>query len=546
MPPARSWKNEGVELASRRGNEQAAQMLVQAQVTVGFGYRTSSSCVKAMPAAHSSNNEGVELASRGNEQAAQMLVQAQSGEAFVPDSRRRCTLADMRKDLEALQKQQPRWRWRAKVVLAFYALARIAGSLPFTHNIVGCTSYCCPCYEEAVNAGKVCDAILRPLVTGFGLYVFIHRMDRFSVNNHLHKWSLATLCCLALPLCDGSMEHVLILTIKPGLPGLVMLLWEVLCNVLQVYMTILKLRALGWHRTARCCSVLSAIGLLCLVVTVAIFVAPNNDTDYHIELFFIMFIGCFFAVVGIQCWALCRAASRVIMQARGDEAVRWTACLLYANACLVPLGPALSFVSLGAFLQADGLPRTAVTVDVSFQVFNVIILSGMVGSTPMNLETLQKLAAHSGFGLTSGNKRVPFPGHISRGAADCVVSFPGKYSELWDKAVSSADAFSLACVFLTDADRAPWGCQWFEEWKRNVDRAAELQQTLHVFYFQDSKGKGKMHWDQLANEKARHAARKDSGLGASQTAEVAYLDKIGLSYVEHDIMEFEAFLTSQT
>ena len=592
-----------------------------------------------MPAAHSSNNEGVELASRGNEQAAQMLVQAQSGEAFVPDSRRRCTLADMRKDLEALQKQQPRWRWRAKVVLAFYALARIAGSLPFTHNIVGCTSYCCPCYEEAVNAGKVCDAILRPLVTGFGLYVFIHRMDRFSVNNHLHKWSLATLCCLALPLCDGSMEHVLILTIKPGLPGLVMLLWEVLCNVLQVYMTILKLRALGWHRTARCCSVLSAIGLLCLVVTVAIFVAPNNDTDYHIELFFIMFIGCFFAVVGIQCWALCRAASRVIMQARGDEAVRWTACLLYANACLVPLGPALSFVSLGAFLQADGLPRTAVTVDVSFQVFNVIILSGMVGSTPMNLETLQKLAAHSGFGLTSGNKRVPFPGHISRGAADCVVSFPGKYSELWDKAVSSADAFSLACVFLTDAasglgrhannpetpgkcwcqtiygrvpastylsvveistdesgnhdqmlafkradaeamgqrllikqhqgdieweqelaealqdaevrciqnqDRAPWGCQWFEEWKRNVDRAAELQQTLHVFYFQDSKGKGKMHWDQLANEKARHAARKDSGLGASQTAEVAYLDKIGLSYVEHDIMEFEAFLTSQT
>ncbi|OLP80617.1 hypothetical protein AK812_SmicGene38950 [Symbiodinium microadriaticum] len=517
-----------------------------------------------MPAAHFSKNEGVELASRhGNEQAAQMLVQAQRSEAFEPDSRKRSTLADMRKDFEALQKQQPRWRWRAKVVLAFYTLARIAGSLPFTRNMLG-PEYLCrkqPCYEEAVDVGNVCDAIFRPLVTGFGLYVFIHRMDRFSVNNSLHVWSLITLCCLALPLCDAS---------------------EYICY------------------------------------------------------------GCCFAVVGVQCWALCRAASRAMLQARarGDEAVWWTACLLHANACMVPLGPALSFVGLFAFAQELPLPRTVVTVDVSFQVFNVIVLSGMVGSTPMNLETLQKLAELSGFGLACA--RVAFPGHISRGAADCVVSFPGKYSDLWDKAVSSVaqeDAFSLACVFLTDAasglgrhannpetpgkcwcqtiygrvpastylsmveistdesgkhdqtlafkradaeamgqrllikqhqgdieweqelaealqdaevrcienqDRAPWGCQWFEEWKRNVDRAAELQQSLHVFYFQDSKGKGKMHWDLLANEKARHAARKDSGLGASQTAEVAYLDKIGLSYVEHDIMEFEAFLTSQT
>ena len=138
------------------------------------------------------------------------------------------------------------------------------------------------------------------------------------------------------------------------------------------------------------------------------------------------------------------------MQARGDEAVWWTACLLYANTCMVPLGPALSFVGLFAFAQAFSLPRAVVTVDVSFQVFNVIVLSGMVGSTPMNLETLQKLAELSGFGLAAGNKRVPFTGHVSEGTADCVVSFPGKYSELWDKAVSSTDAFSLACVFLTD------------------------------------------------------------------------------------------------
>ena len=34
-----------------------------------------------------------------------------------------------------------------------------------------------------------------------------------------------------------------------------------------------------------------------------------------------------------------------------------------------------------------------------------------------------------------------------------------------------------------------------------------------------------------------------SGLGASQTAEVAYLDKLGLKYCEHDIKDFEAFVT---
>ena len=416
-----------------------------------------------MPAARSSKNEGVELASRGNERAAQMLVQAQSGEAFLPDSRRRrSTLADMRKDLEALQRQQPRWRWRAKVVLAFYTFARIAGGLPFMHERVhGCTGSFGPCYEEAVNVGNVCEAILRPLVTGFGLYVFIHRMDRFSVNNSLHKWSLITLCCLALPVCDGSMEHVLLLIDNQyDLTGLVMIFWEVLCNVLQVYMTILKLRALGWHRTAWCCSLLSAIGVcsLCLGLVAIVFETPENVTDYDLYLQNLC-LGCCFAVVGIQCWSLCRAASRAMVQARGDEAVWWTACLLYANACLVPLGPALSFVGLFAFLQflqAFPLPRTIVTVDLSFQVFNVIVLSGMVGSTPMNLETLQKLAELSGFGLASA--RVAFPGHISRGAADCVVSFPGKYSNLWDKSsfkrCSQGRIFTSLCIL----DRC---CVWF-------------------------------------------------------------------------------------
>ena len=345
-------------------------------------------------------------------------------------------------------------------------------------------------------------------------------------------------------------------------------------------MTSLKLRALGWHRIARCCRVLTALGVPSLALAAA---ADTSQSPFALTS-----LGCFFAVVDIQCWALCHAASRAMLQARGNEYIWWTASLLYANACLVPLGPALSFVGVRAFLETWDVyrqfPPTLVTLDVSFQVFNVLVLSGMVGTMPMNLETLQRLAELSGFGLASA--RIAFPGHISRSASDCVVSFPG-ISDLWDKAVSRVareDAFSLACVFLTDAasglgrhannpdtpgkcwcqqiygrapastylsvveinsdelanhdqtlafkradaeamgqrllikqnqgdieweqelaealqdaearcieneDRAPWGCQWFEEWKRNVDRAAGLGQTLYVFYFEDCKAKPK-------------------------------------------------------
>ena len=591
-------------------------------------------CDRAMPTTHTSRHEGVELALRcGNEQAAEMLVQAPGDGAVARPSRRRSTLADMRKDLEDLERQ-PRWRWRANLALVFYTLARITMNLPFTEREVWVRIetqeeiYYRESSEKRVDFHLVCDAICRPLVTGFGLYMFVHRLDRFSWSNQLQLFSFITTCCLALPLCDESVEHLWSYFLRESMLSVSVLCWEVLCNVLQMYMTILKLGALGWHRTARCCCVLTALGVCLLAVIVldlCLFMAhPYGITSlgsFLADLYRIMSsssLGCCFAVVGIQCWALCCAASRAMEQARGNDSIWWTACLLYANACLVPLGPALSFVGLLVFFaQGFFLPLTFLTLDVTFQVFNVLLLSGMVGTNSMNLEALQRLAELSGFGLASA--RVAFPGHISQSATDCVVSFPGKYSDLWDKAVSSVtqqDTFSLACVFLTDtasglgrhainpntpgncwcrqiygpvpaatylsvvqvsadesqnhdqtltfkrADaeamgqrllikqhqedieweqelaealqdaevrcaenqyRAPWGCQWFEEWKQNVDRAAELHQTLHVFYFEDSKGKGKLPWELLANERARHDARKNSGLGASQTAEVAYL-----------------------
>ncbi|CAE7597881.1 unnamed protein product [Symbiodinium sp. CCMP2456] len=392
-----------------------------------------------MPTAHASGNEGVELAlRRGNEHATQMLVQTPGDEDFARDSRRRSSLADMRQDLEDLE-QQPRWRWRAKVALVFYTLARIILNLQFTEREVwepveyGYRKT----PEYHVDFHKVCDAICRPLVTGCGLYMFVHRLDRFSWSNQLQLLSFITMCCLSLPLSDESVEHLLIYFFREKWPSNVsMLCWEVLCNVLQVYMTILKLRALRWHRTAHWCGVLTTLGICSL----AVFLLNNlycwlvvMDPRAIANLCIRTWCCCCFTVLAIQCWALCRAASRAMEQARGNDPMWWTACLLYANACLVPLGPALSFVGMFAFLPGEFLPLTLLTLDVSFQVFNVLLLSGMVGTVPMNLEALQKLAESSGFGLASA--RVAFPGHISQSAADCVVSFPGKYSDLWDRAV---------------------------------------------------------------------------------------------------------------
>ena len=48
--------------------------------------------------------------------------------------------------------------------------------------------------------------------------------------------------------------------------------------------------------------------------------------------------------------------------------------------------------------------------------------------------------------------------------------------------------------------RAPWGCHWFEKWQQNVELAVQRGQTLHVFYFENMKGEGKMKWEDLCNQ----------------------------------------------
>lgn len=48
--------------------------------------------------------------------------------------------------------------------------------------------------------------------------------------------------------------------------------------------------------------------------------------------------------------------------------------------------------------------------------------------------------------------------------------------------------------------RAPWGCSWFQKWKEQVDDAVAKGQSLHVFYFEGLKGKGKVPWEELGDE----------------------------------------------
>eukprot|EP00913_Durusdinium_trenchii_P025412 g23857.t1 len=207
------------------------------------------------------------------------------------------------------------------------------------------------------------------------------------------------------------------------------------------------------------------------------------------------------------------------------------------------IGSALSLISTRGLLFASLSPAGVLfsmipTLDVGLQTLFVLLMCGMIGPKGWDrpMETFRKLADLSGFGLAA--KRIAFPGKIILSALDCIVSFPGKYSKEWDAAalkIAEERCRQNGC-------RAPWGCSWFEEWRKNVEEAMRLGQKLHVFYFEGKVGRGKLAWPKLCDSMAKEEARRDSGLGASQTAEVAYLEKMGLEYEEHDITEFEAFL----
>ena len=543
-------------------------------------------------------------------------------------------------------------RKTAKLALAAYTLLRVVANLAA---------------DGWDDLYLTCDAVLRPVITGLGVFFFLRRNDRFSEKSSLHIWSRRTIFWLALFVGDAGFRGLSNSLFKYDVANGVCiggtLVWEIVCNIMQVHLTNLKLRALGRSFTAKLCHIVALTGFSSMLVALISYAFRFACDAYICGNVVDMFAGFLvslsllfcFATLFTQCCSLCIVACAA-WRARGvDEAVRSMAFVLFGNALLVILGPALSLWSWSTYAQMtthflenteESATVSWLTPDLFFQICNILALSGMVGPKKWNrpMDAFRQLADLSGFGFAS--KRVVFPGHINRKAAKCVVSFPGKYSDLWDEAVSAVtsqavdtrgEQWSLACVFLTDADsglgqhsenpdtpgkcwchsiygrvpaetylsvvevdpehidsqanrqmlsfkrsdakamgqllviksdqsetewqielaeateraqqlclekdgRAPWGCQWFEEWKQNVDLAAQLGQELHVFYFEERKGQGKVPWDQLCDEAAKERARQSSGLGASQTAEVAYLEKMGLTFVEHDIRDFKAFI----
>eukprot|EP00438_Fugacium_kawagutii_P018655 Skav210086 [mRNA] locus=scaffold1510:184383:186172:+ [translate_table: standard] len=147
-------------------------------------------------------------------------------------------------------------------------------------------------------------------------------------------------------------------------------------------------------------------------------------------------------------------------------------------------------------------------------------------------------------------------------------------------------------------ERKPWGCRWWSKWIANIEQAASQECTLEVYYFNGMRGKGKVkdfttageeHMRREAIERRKDAFLKSEdfgnaleaglkhlpkekgpdssspysrevhrlflawlpeedrqflasseGIGNSQKAEVAWLERKGYSYIEREVGELES------
>ena len=517
------------------------------------------------------------------------------------------------------------------VLLLLYTTARIVANSVCVWNPV-----------FSWGAIDILDGFARPVISGLGVYHCLRR----SATSELHVWCRRIVFCTAW---FGFDPWFLVATSTSNPIDVIaafVMVWLVLCNVLQFCMTNLKIKILGFCLTARVCQFLTAAALCCSVfailwygvVVVGLFFA-NEWTNYVAGILFVASLSCVPAIVLLQCMAMSLASCRALRLGKGDRDIQYAACSMIVCVALTILGPFCSSV-LFLLFEASSLaafrPRSYLTVDITLQILYALLLAGRIGPKGWKepLEAYRKIATLS---AVLSAKRISFPGKIHKDARDCIVSFPGKYGAQWDDAVLTVrdgSACSMACVFLADKEsglgehadkpeepgecwckalygqlpaqaylsvldhshevlspeavavreadaaamgqilvvrhqrmmdfqwhikfaraakdaedrcrtnlgRAPWGCRWFEEWRKNVEQAVELGQTLHVFYFEGKVGTGKLSWEQLSSNRAVQEARQDTGLGLSQTAEVAYLERMGWKYQEHDVTNFEHFM----
>eukprot|EP00434_Breviolum_minutum_P040636 symbB.v1.2.036117.t1/scaffold5025.1/size31724/2 len=348
--------------------------------------------------------------------------------------------------LELAAKEKPTKPYgRNLAILMTYTLARIAAN--FTVGVPYVT------------------AMVRPMVTGLGIYCFIRRNSRFSPKLLLHVWSWRIIVCLAAfpfdPSCTVRLwQHSSFCWVVAAS--------EILFIIQTMCMTNLKIRAFGWHRTARCCKILILVG--CGLVTLTIlnimlgYYHPP-PLDFHSP-FVVTYRAwfswsglCFiasFAVILPQSLSIFRCAWQAATQARlrSDSAMVWIVFSWSVNAVLIFVGPILSFIAASSFGRCiDSGHCWVVNFNICFQVLSSFWLGGMTGTGRFDLKDFKMLAEMSGFGLAPS--RIAFPGKINPEATDCIVSLPaGRYPDHWDKAVQATReelaAFSLACMMLTD------------------------------------------------------------------------------------------------
>merc|ERR1712151_505343 len=75
-----------------------------------------------------------------------------------------------------------------------------------------------------------------------------------------------------------------------------------------------------------------------------------------------------------------------------------------------------------------------------------------------------------------------------------------------------------------EAFSASFGCEWFQRWDLNTQKAIAYEKDLVVVY------------------KAGHVNDKQNGLGNVQKVEVNHLDELGVKYIGIDVNELLRFL----
>ena len=307
-------------------------------------------------------------------------------------------------------------------------------------------------FREKFDASEA-DYFVKPLVAFAGVCVVLRRQDSSSAMPHLHRWCRINISFLTVFIWDPWFAELLLsLKLEDVVAGHIAVVWQLGSCAMQLHTTNVKLLNLSLPRLAVLCEItllkLLLPGVILLIVGMSALSFDESLVRWG-RFCLHALLGFGLAVVLLQSTGLAYVAFRAHRQHEWHE-IRSTVSCLWANVILGAVGPALTvYVVMLYFPQGYGA-----TADISFQICNSLLLSGMVGwkewASP--LESFHQLAEAAGMGMSY--KRIAFPGAINPHARLCVASFPGKYSELWDRAVVVAsgtdDVCSLACVFLTD------------------------------------------------------------------------------------------------